>query len=334
MSQELIHWQKNNLTGPSFLETLPTIIPQQLHGVNPLRATVLTLGLYVKGINPRQWHDLSADIARSHPARVLVIDPDPGEADGATLDAEVHAAVRRPVTEGQTPLLYSECVEMHLKGPLASYWIDWVQPLVHAELPSYLWWIPAPPGKDFRWDLLATSFDHLIIDTKRCGVDAWLPNLVPAMTEGLLVDDLLWLRLAPWRELVASLADDADMLRLLRSPSQIQVACPRETKPAIESILMWLAHLLEWPDKHPWSGDEGAWTESATPTLHVTQGSEGFTLSEDHPGMATFAPTWGEPSTHRVELLSVTECLIQLFDHGHDTLYQDILQGLTEEAAS
>ena len=137
MESQTLHWDHPNIKGPELLELLRTQIPQSLGGVVPVTATVLTLGLYVKGIPTTDWTELAGRIAKVHPARVLIINPITADVDDTFphVDAQLSAMItyRRP---NEPPTLFSECVEMDLKGGLSNHWIDLVQSLIKSDLPA------------------------------------------------------------------------------------------------------------------------------------------------------------------------------------------------------
>ncbi|MDA8192419.1 MAG: glucose-6-phosphate dehydrogenase assembly protein OpcA [Thermaerobacter sp.] len=333
MDNRTIEWRAQ-VSGPDLLRTLPAIIRNELAGHDPIIATVLTLGLYVAGIPPEDWTQLAARMAGAHPARILIINPD-RKADGPGIAVHYTASVRG----GEPPVLFSECLDLHLEGSLATYWIDMVQPLIHSDLPSYLWWRGEPPHEPFRWDLLRTGFTHLIIDSHGQW-ESWRPSLAAAHREGMAIDDLEWLRLAAWRRLWADAADHPDASHCLFHAERITFEGPSETMFLMMSA--WLASRLGWgwirseprvitlanPDGlaainwHP--APSSRWIFD-TARFRLTMSSLAERISatlENAQGAAVARWTGEQPAGEPLALV------LRLLNLGHDALYDESLKSL------
>jgi glucose-6-phosphate dehydrogenase assembly protein OpcA len=247
VDSQTLHWEHPNIKGPELLQLLRTEVPQALGGVVPVTATVLTLGLYVKGIPETDWMELAEKISHVHPSRVLIINPITGAPeDTAThVDAQISATVtyRRP---GEPPTLFSECVQMNLGGGLANHWIDLVQSLIKSDLPAYLLWLGAPPLPGFRWDLLSTGFTHLVIDSEQAGLGPWKSAILAGKPQGMMVDDLYWQRLGLWRAHWATLTDYPEGLLTITNPEKIVIAWPGPRPWGWRLLLGWLIDRLNW----------------------------------------------------------------------------------------
>lgn len=247
MESQTLHWDHPNIKGPELLELLRTSVPQSLGGVIPVTATVLTLGLYVKGIPTTDWIGFAGKIARVHPARVLIINPISADGDDTStqVDAQLSATItyRRP---NDPPILFSECVQMNLKGGLANHWIDLVQSLIKSDLPAYLLWLGVPPLPGFRWDLLSTGFTHLVIDTEQTGLGPWKTAILTGKPLGMVVDDLYWQRLGLWRAHWANLTDYPEGLRTLTHPDKIVIEWPVSKSTGWRLLVGWLMDRLHW----------------------------------------------------------------------------------------
>ncbi len=247
MESETLHWEHPNIKGPELLRLLRTEVPQALGGIVPVTATVLTLGLYVKGIPETDWMELAEKISHVHPSRVLIINPVTGTAEDTTthVDAQISATVtyRR---RGEPPTLFSECVQMNLRGGLANHWIDVVQSLIKSDLPAYLLWLGAPPLPGFRWDLLSTGFTHLVIDSEQIGLGPWKSAILAGKPLGMAVDDLYWQRLGSWRAHWATLADYPEGLSAITNPDKIVIGWPSSHSSGWRLLLGWLIDRLKW----------------------------------------------------------------------------------------
>lgn len=245
-----IHWSQTHIQGHELLRALPSVVAQSLEGRTPVRATVLTLGLYVKGGRSQDWAALAGQIARVHPARILVINATEIMDCEPLLDAEI-SAVLNGKNQAETPVLFSECIQMNLQGSLNHHWIDLVQPLINSDLPAYLWWLhERPPQPDFRWDLLKTGFTHFVMDSRGTGLETWFPAIARARSHKVHVADLNWHRLEVWRSQWADVADTPEGLALFRHPEHIVIETPQASAGEWELLMGWLAHQLEWTYRH------------------------------------------------------------------------------------
>ena len=137
-----------------------------------------------------------------------------------------------------------------------------VSPLMAAELPDFLWW----PGNDFvhnpLFEDLQEIVDRVIVDTAKLGNDA---SGVAAMRDLLddddsgtpLIGDFTWLRLAPWRQLIAQFFDPPDVQQCLTSIEEVTISYAdirEDGSSGFASALLtvgWLASRLGWEIMDP-----------------------------------------------------------------------------------
>ena len=151
-----------------------------------------------------------------HPARSIVLVPSP---DGPPrLDARVSLTA----AQSGGHQVWFEDVVLSVSGPAARRLGSLVEPFTLADLPVAVWYLGAAPA--LGDDLLAAA-DAVLVDSKLAiteeGGDAEddspagaLPDgdtldLIIALFGRLPVVDLAWIRLRPWRELLASMVDGA-----------------------------------------------------------------------------------------------------------------------------
>ncbi len=149
-----------------------------------------------------------------HPARSIVLVPQP---DGPPrLDARVSLTA----AEAGGHQVWFEDVVLSVSGPAARRLGSLVEPFTLSDLPVAVWYLGAAPKAD---DDLVAAADALLVDSKlaigeeggdtaddgpagalpeRCTLDA-----VVALFGRVPVLDLAWIRLRPWRELLASMVD-------------------------------------------------------------------------------------------------------------------------------
>lgn len=284
MTRRTVHWTAQKLRGPDLLRKLPAIVPEQLDGRAPITTKVMTLGIFAEGGHPFNWHAAAVQIAESHPARILVLHPAPDTESADYLDVEVHAEIEDERGPGMAPLLFSECIAMTLYGHLATYWIDWVQPLIRSDLPSFLWWTTGPPDERFRWDLLRTSFDSLIIDSGVHSLSIWLPAISQAMSHQIGLLDLDWTRGSAFRQLLADAFDHAGAREILLKPDRIQITSPAPDVWPLPASWLWLSWKLNWGLGLPPFAESGIpveHTQGPDTTWEIFHKSESLVLTEE-----------------------------------------------------
>lgn len=151
-----------------------------------------------------------------HPARSIVLVPIP---EGpARLDARVSLTA----AEAGGHQVWFEDVVLSVSGPAAGRLGSLVEPFALSDLPLVVWYLGSAPAAGD--DLLATA-DAVLVDSKMAigeeGGDAGDDGPAGALPERDTLDavvalfgkvpivDLAWIRLRPWRELLASMVDGA-----------------------------------------------------------------------------------------------------------------------------
>lgn len=137
-----------------------------------------------------------------HPGRTLVL---VGRADdhdrASSMDAEIflHGA------EAEGHAVWSEDVRLHVRGPLLDHLDSLVEPLTLPDLPVVTWFTGLPPEPS---NALLSTADAVIVDakTEEPGGERSLP-IVVSLSRRNVVIDLSWIRLRPWREMLAGLFD-------------------------------------------------------------------------------------------------------------------------------
>jgi glucose-6-phosphate dehydrogenase assembly protein OpcA len=194
------------------------------------------------------------DVVAAHPARVLLLVPDPNSA-AANLTAE---ALVRPVGNGHT---HHACVEqVTLRAPEgAAYRLPFaVRALVIGDLPTNLWWAaPSPPP--FAGPLLYELAEHaqqIVYDSLGwpdpargvAGTAAWLGQVERQDVTGRwrVASDLNWRRLKYWRRLLVQALEPAT------APGAAESACEVVVEHGPHAVVQawllagWLTQRLGW----------------------------------------------------------------------------------------
>ncbi len=191
------------------------------------------------------------------PSRAIILrdhDGEPSEAPFFDVRVELMEQQRKDGKPGLRFEAITIAAHRHEMGELASL----VSPLFVAELPDFLWW----PGGDFArnglFEDLLELVDRVIVDSARIGHDA---SGVSAMKDLLHDDDedagpplgdFSWLRLAPWRQLLAQFFDPPEVQHSLATIEQVTISyadTQADGSSGFASALLtvgWLASRLGW----------------------------------------------------------------------------------------
>lgn len=144
-----------------------------------------------------------------HPARILMVRPDPHGQTG--IGARIFIWGGEPESSETSPLTVDQICLM-VRGAAAEHLRSIIEPFTLADVPVLLWY----PGRlpDPTAGLLATA-SAVIVDSKEAGDPEELAAMAGLARSRHTLIDLSWMRLTPWRELVAGLFDGPDFRPLL-----------------------------------------------------------------------------------------------------------------------
>lgn len=202
------------------------------------RTSVVTLVAVARSAEELQLAcDTSETLGGRHPGRTIVVHALEDEPEG--LDARVR------LIEGAADgaRVWSEDVILTVKGPAARHLDSLVEPLTLPDLPLAVWYVGTCPSSD---DALCETAEVVLVDSKEIGGPEGFADLLPVRRAHSLID-LTWVRLTPWRLLLAGLFEG----RVYRPyVSKVQWAGVRG-KPGVRELLGgWLASRLELGDVH------------------------------------------------------------------------------------
>jgi glucose-6-phosphate dehydrogenase assembly protein OpcA len=200
------------------------------------RARVMTL-VVVAQADDEAYRSTQAmhSLGAHHPARLIVVRPQP-DRPGSGVDARVTlygAEVEsRPVSFGE--------IVLSVKGDGCSHLDSIIEPFTLSDLPIVVWYPGALPKVS---DCLLPEADTVLVDSKETGELDSFDTLVQLDRDRVLVD-LSWVRLSPWRELLAALFDGPVYRPFARGVTSIEVA----GKPGPRHLLGgWLSSRLGLP---------------------------------------------------------------------------------------
>ena len=175
------------------------------------------------------------ELGGRHPGRTIVLVCDDG-AGAPGIDAEVllHGA------EADGQAVWSEDVTLKVCGPVGEHLDSLVEPLTLPDVPVAVWLVgrlvePTNP--------LLSAADAVLVDTK----EAWgeeMPLALANLVRRHTLIDLSWVRLRPWRELLAGLFEPAPLRPFVTGVARAEVT----GKPGPRHLLGgWLVSRLGLP---------------------------------------------------------------------------------------
>jgi glucose-6-phosphate dehydrogenase assembly protein OpcA len=135
-----------------------------------------------------------------HPARIVILRPDLDQV------AELDARATLYAMDSDNHRVNFEEVELSVHGQAANHLDSFVEPFTLSDLPVAVWYVNAIPNPA---DPLLHVASVVLLDSRDAG-DATELRALLGLVRRRTVIDLSWIRLGPWRELLAGLFDPAD----------------------------------------------------------------------------------------------------------------------------
>lgn len=148
-----------------------------------------------------------------HPARLIVVQAQPQAAATAGIDASV--TIYGAEVDGH-PLSFDE-IGLWVRGDAAQHLDSIVEPFTLSDLPVVVWYPASLPSVS---EPLLAKASSVLVDTR----DAHDVAGLIALAGRRAVVDLSWMRLRPWREMVATLFEGADFRPYARHITSAHIA--------------------------------------------------------------------------------------------------------------
>ena len=175
-------------------------------------------------------HERTQAIVKKHPARLVLLD--------GTLDARSHEA--HAIALAEWVLLGTVGLHPNQLGSIAHAFTRTGQPTV-------LLWAGQRIVDDSVFHALNATSDSLILDSSRIdqGVEQ-LAELVGYFVQErrFAIQDLAYLRLRPWQEMIAEFFDEPEFVEELEALERVTIAAGSQAEAYY--ILCWLASRLGW----------------------------------------------------------------------------------------
>lgn len=238
-----------------------------------------------------------AYITQRHPARVLLL---VGNAGAQKMDLEAYVSAVCFMAGGGKQIC-SEHVTISAQGPAARRLPSTTRSLLIGDLPTALWWasVDPPPSGGELFDELSSMASHVIYDS-----EGWVDPVKSVIQVAnwaiheraeMIVSDLAWRRLKPWRRLIGQSLDPTLEPGALETIDEIVVEHGPHALPKVWLLIGWLARRLGWK---PVAG-------KVEPGVEVTWGFESKQgrvrvtvkrLPEGEPVIRRLSIAWNGPS--------------------------------------
>jgi glucose-6-phosphate dehydrogenase assembly protein OpcA len=161
--------------------------------------------------------DIVRELGTRHPSRTLVLVVDDAGADETAVNASVSVHALENATN---PVCFEEIV-LRVRGPLCWHLDSLVEPFTLPDLPVAVW---LPDRLPALGDPLLDTADRIVVDTRVVGDQPDAFARVARLLRRLPVTDLSWVRLQPWRSLLAGLFEGRASRPFLDHVSDVEVA--------------------------------------------------------------------------------------------------------------
>ena len=211
---------------------------REARGGNPSTAT-MNFVVYVENERYRDWVlERAQRIADKHPSRMIVLN--------AVKDSHgVQVTAGDP--DGDGPMAFRERVDLGVDGIRAAERHHYVEALLVRDVPIVLWWAADRLFASNTFQALIQTVQHVILDSSGTGTDPKAIREFATFFTGehdLALRDLAWMRLDPWRDVVAQFFDDPNLRDELFCIRKISISSGSEA----EALYLgaWLASRLGW----------------------------------------------------------------------------------------
>jgi glucose-6-phosphate dehydrogenase assembly protein OpcA len=176
-------------------------------------------------------------LGRHHPARIVLLRPDPDQV--ATLDGR--AALFAVEADGHQ--VHFEEVTLVVGGQAANHLDSLAEAFTLSDLPVPVWYVGDIPDPTDQLLSVATS---VVVDSRDAAGTGRLRALLELARRRTVVD-LSWIRLQPWRELLAGLFDPPERRPWLDAVEEVEVTGKIGPRQLLGGWLMSQLHLA--PDQ-------------------------------------------------------------------------------------
>ncbi len=202
------------------------------HAPGSMNTATMTFVLFFEDAGVASWvRERTRAVADKHPSRVIIF-------DGTRTEGEQYAA---------PSLIRGEWVEIGVKGSNEHELASALATLVLPEAPVVLAWIAPKISRDDRFVRLAKMASTVIVSSSVINTnESALQDLTEFVDKHpeIIVQDISYLRLAVWQELVAEFFDESEYLDELLALREVELTAGSRAE--MYYLLGWLASRLAW----------------------------------------------------------------------------------------
>lgn len=212
---------------------------REARGGQPSTAT-MNLIVYVENERYREWvFERAWRIADKHPSRMIVLD--------AIKDHHGTRITAQEPHRDDAPQIFREGVVLGVDGIRAAQRIQFVEALLVKDIPCVLWWAADRLFSSETFAGLLNVVEHVILDSSGTNTESnalrEFANYFSG-TQPAALGDLAWMRLDPWRDVIAQFFDDPNMRDELSAIRRVAVSSGSDS----EALYLgcWLSSRLGW----------------------------------------------------------------------------------------
>jgi glucose-6-phosphate dehydrogenase assembly protein OpcA len=202
------------------------------HSESAMKAATMTLAVFFENPSIASWVTQRAHlIAEKHPSRVLMFDATKNEGE-----QHMEPSVAR-----------GEWVEVGVKGTRSDELSAALSMLALPDAPVVLAWVATGIQHDDRFVALAQVANTVVVSSSAIAADdSPLRDLTAfvAIHPQMVVQDISYLRLGAWQELIAEFFDEPEFLSELTELRDVEITAGSDAE--MYYLLGWLASRLGW----------------------------------------------------------------------------------------
>ena len=237
-------WQEDDATMSQLLSALNEM---RAHARAATRVSVVNLVVVVADDDAaRRALAVLSELGARHPARTVVFIVEP-QALSEPRNISAQATLYGSYISGHP--VCSDVIQLKAHGPVVNHLDSLLEPLQLVDVPTAIWYFETEPTVD---DSLLHLSSAIIVDTKELGAQFALASIDDVAQQHTVVD-LSWLRLMPWRELLANLFEGQVLRPFLGNIKSVRVRGKQAPRRLLSG---WLASRLKLTDEQLTVEDE------------------------------------------------------------------------------
>lgn len=215
-----------------------------------------------------QSHQIISELATYHPCRAVLM---AGDRTAPKRDIEMFVSAHYSSEKGaESSSLCCEEITLTARGEFVSELPSAAVPLLVPDLPVFLWWRDETGAEEKVFGQLCQAADRLIIDSAdspdpAVHIDSVARKLKLVRDEEIVLSDINWARLIPWRASLANFYDVQGCRAALDQIDHVRIDFTGEPETSslvsAQALLIagWLASRLDWKlaDKTQASDSQG-----------------------------------------------------------------------------